>query len=662
MLHKWILIQFLLLSELLMRLINLFFACCIFIIFTSISIPDQSEDNPLIRNQTRSDELIVEPATLRCAGFEWVVYGDENRNANVLVSYRRQGNTEWMEALPLLRIGGERVYGHDQRWEYRVPDLFAGSIFNLQPGERYECRFRLQDPDGVIGEVEKRVFVETKTEPRPYEFGQKYHVYPPGYKGQKEQPAFTGLNEAYYGEGNLGDWWLVPEPRVKAGDVILVHAGLYKGDPLDYVDPLALNFHGAYVFTQKGTPDMPITIRAAGDGEVIFDGAGAYRLFDVMAADYHYFEGLTIRNADIAFYAGLKRVMGSSGLSVVNCKLEDVGIGVMTHSADSKDFYIADNIFKGRHDPDTLVGWYGLEHPSPLTSYYAVKVYGKGHVICHNRISFFHDAICIDTHGLPERPDKKCVSIDIYNNDIFNMSDDFIESDGSVHNVRIFDNRGFNSYHSGLSAQPVFGGPVYFIRNIIYHVPSISLKFMIRPAGLFVLHNTICAETNINGFSNGHFRNNLFMGPDDDRPVFSGATFTRYSTMDYDGFRGKNKPRFSYGWNYPSDDSMNHSDVTELITVEAKNLKEFTGKTGYESHGVELDYDVFVSVKKPDPQRRGHVYPLDGYDFSLKAGSKAVDTGVRLPNINDDYQGKAPDLGALELGAPSTCYGPRSDE
>ena len=25
---------------------------------------------------------------------------------------------------------------------------------------------------------------------------------------------------------------------------------------------------------------------------------------------------------------------------------------------------------------------------------------------------------------------------------------------------------------SGLSAQPVFGGPAYYIRNVLYHVPT----------------------------------------------------------------------------------------------------------------------------------------------------------------------------------------------
>src|SRR5690606_18375231 len=323
-------------------------------------------------NETRSDHLVVEPPTLVCAGFQWIIAGDNNRNASVAVYYRKQGESEWRTGHPLLRIGGEQIYGHEQRWNYTTPHKFAGSIFDLEPGTHYECRFVLSDPDGVIGDTLRQVVIHTREEPKPYEHGRIFHVYPLGYEGPKESPAFTGLNEAYYGGGNTGDWWVVPEPRVMPVDIILVHAGVYKGDRLNYVDPLGLNFHGAYVLTQKGTPDKPITIKAAGDGEVIFDGDGAYRLFDVMAADYHIFEGLTIRNTEIAFYAGLKRVMGSSGLTVKNCRIEDVGIAVMTHSADSKDFYISDNVMIGRHDPDTLIGWYGFENPSPLTSYYAV--------------------------------------------------------------------------------------------------------------------------------------------------------------------------------------------------------------------------------------------------------------------------------------------------
>ena len=340
----------------------------VFMVFGLKVIAQADATSAPVRNQTKSDQFIVEPPTLLCAGFQWKIAGDANRNATVDVHFRRKGTSDWTQALPLLRIGGEKIYGHEQRWVYTTDEMFAGSIFNLNPNTVYECRFKLNDPDGVEGQDEQTVLVQTKAEPMPYAYGRVYHVYPPGHKGPKEDPAFTGLNEAYYGGGNTGDWWNVPEPRVQPGDVILVHAGLYKGDRMKYADALALDFHGAYVLTQKGTPDKPIVIKAAGDGEVIFDGDGAYRLFDVMAADYHYFEGLTIRNTDVVFYAGLKRVMGNKGLTVKHCRMEDIGIAVMSYSEDSRDFYIADNTMIGRHDPDTLLGWYGLEKPSPLTS------------------------------------------------------------------------------------------------------------------------------------------------------------------------------------------------------------------------------------------------------------------------------------------------------
>jgi hypothetical protein len=61
----------------------------------------------------------------------------------------------------------------------------------------------------------------------------------------------------------------------------------------------------------------------------------------------------------------------------------------------------------------------------------------------------------------------------------------------------------------------------------------------------------------------------------------------------------------------------------------------------------------------PDPQKKGHVYPLEGIDLSLKKASKAIDAGVVLQNITDPYTGNAPDLGALEFGLPDVHYGPR---
>ena len=57
-------------------------------------------------------------------------------------------------------------------------------------------------------------------------------------------------------------------------------------------------------------PDKPIVIKAAGDGDVIFDGRGNFNLFNVQKANYNYFEGIAFRNTAIAIQAGLEMIAG----------------------------------------------------------------------------------------------------------------------------------------------------------------------------------------------------------------------------------------------------------------------------------------------------------------------------------------------------------------
>ena len=52
-----------------------------------------------------------------------------------------------------------------------------------------------------------------------------------------------------------------------------------------------------------------------------FDGAGNGVLFNVEAADYNYFEGITFRNSDVAILAGIQFIAGSKGLTVKNSRL-----------------------------------------------------------------------------------------------------------------------------------------------------------------------------------------------------------------------------------------------------------------------------------------------------------------------------------------------------
>ena len=139
------------------------------------------------------------------------------------------------------------------------------------------------------------------------------------------------------------------------------------------------------------------------------------------------------------------------------------------------------------------------------------------------------------------------------------MADDFIEADCGVHNIRVFRNRGVNAAHHGLSAQPIYGGPAYFIRNIVYHVPpGGAFKFNIYPSGVIVYHNTLCAEwTTSPPYSNVHLRNNLLLGIDyPGRAILRARTYTSYTSFDYNGYRLNRNSDIQFIWISPGDGKL----------------------------------------------------------------------------------------------------------
>ncbi|HTA42584.1 MAG TPA: hypothetical protein VK789_09065 [Bryobacteraceae bacterium] len=638
---------------------------------------------------TTSGQFTVEPATLVSLGFEWKITGDDNRNANVTVTYRKKGEPQWHNSLPLMRQQREQIGvapgpGAANEAEPRYPlfkytaaNMFAGSILNLEADTEYECRFTLSDPDGVSGLKEKTATVRTRKEPVPAEGGHTYHVYPVDWQGPKQQPAFTGLMAAYYMGSAHFDYENAFPPRVQPGDIILVHAGLYVGDRFHYMNgaprpgylALANLFDGTYYLTQSGTAEKPIVIKGAGDGEVIFDGAGCQTFFNLMGANYNYFEGITFRNANVAFLLGIKGIAGSSGFTLKHSKIYDIGRVIQDDWSGSKNFYIADNTMVGRHDPNKMMGWNGSiwqkfpGYPELLLSEYAVKVYGQGHVVAYNYVANWHDGIDVATYGTPDGapddiPDRVPLAIDFYNNDIFNMGDNCFETDGGARNIRVFRNRCFNSASGALSVQPMFGGPVYFYQNLVYNSPTGSLKYIEGSSGIYTYNNTIIGEGRAGPASNETFRNNLILAQGAFDPVFAITTYTNYTNSDYNGFRPNPGVADSFEWNTPPFSVAADFAATPVNRL-FKTLKEYSEATGQEKHSVLLDYDIFTKVTKPDMTDPQRVYKTEDFDFRLKPNSAAVDAGVEIPGITDGFTGKAPDMGAYELGRELPHYGPR---
>jgi hypothetical protein len=644
-------------------------------------------------------ELLIEPPTLINLGFEWFIQGDSDRDAMVEVSYRKAGASEWKPALPMLRLQGERIYA-ESRVDVIAPNMFAGSILDLEPDSAYEARFVMTDPDGVAGPAERTVVVRTRAEPQPFAGGRVFHVYPHGHKGPKTEPAFEGLLCAYNFWCAGTDWATSGRPRVRPGDTILVHAGVYRYNRYEYTNDAAVNrtvpLDGTYYLTADGTEEMPIAIKAAGDGEAIFDGDGNFALFDVKAADYTYFEGITFRNTEVAIAAGTQFIAGAKGLTVKRSRFENVGAGIFTNYSGSSRFYIADNTFIGRNDPRHLIGWAGefwtkfagvdgQIFPPKMASYVAVKLYGPGHVVAYNWIADFHDGINVETYGNPDGSlasgpgildgpkyppredwDRRPVAIDFYNNYITNSHDNPIEADGSMHNVRILRNMLINHPSHAFCNQPTLGGPVYWIRNVAYNLPGGSTRLTTGAAGALFYNNTILSETAVGAASNIHWRNNLMLGQNSAPAILSVNSFTSYTSSDYNGFRQNPGAPTSFEWNGPPvgviADFTRPGHAAKLETRRFGSLSEYATATGQDRHSVLVDYDVFVNVRRLDAQDTATVqklYRADEFDFRLRQGSAAVDRGVALPTVTDGFTGGAPDLGALEIGQPLPHYGPR---
>jgi hypothetical protein len=535
-------------------------------------------------NEVVPGEVIQEAPTVACLGVRWLVTGDDNRNAQVRVSFRREGEDPWTAGLPLFRVDPREIaYGR------KVPDMFAGSLFDLAPGTLYEVKLVLSDPDG--GEGEKVLRMSTRPVPvAPADA----HVLP--------------VTVAQLGKAVA---------EASPGQVLLVAPGTFQG---------SLNLAG-----KSGTAEKPIVLRAAEPGKTVVDAQGARSVVDASESAYVFLEGLTLRGAQ---WAGVE-ANGAVGLVVRRCTIEGVrqGIANTDRNRPGRDFYIADNVILGPYQWPTI----------GIKSEEGVQVCGSGHVVCYNRVRGWSDGLSILDQLGNVYP---ATAIDFYNNEISECTDDGIEMDNGEHNVRAFRNR-ITDCHQGITNQPIYGGPCYIVRNVIYNLPGSPFKLHNRTSGVVVLHNTQVRSGRAPGaflhnssapVRNVYFRNNLFLGKGD-RAIQSWSNFTT-ADLDYDGYSAGLCAFTKDGTAYP-----------------AESLAEFARKSGLETHGVVVDLSVFAQpVAFPVDEDR-HQAP----DLRLRPGSAAMDAGLRLPNVNDGFSGSAPDLGAYEVGQELPVYGPRPE-
>jgi len=593
--------------------------------------------------------------------------GDPNKNSSARVEYRKVGDKDFRQGFPLARIG----------------DSFIGSLFWLETGTAYEVHVTLKDPDagGIDGKVftgtcstrketampepKRQIFVRPSNKSnaaqnspselakaiaaaRPGDHvilrGGVYHVGEiaveksgtedapiviRGHPGEEAildgsdpagfKPEWTRDSDNIYSaplDERIKDAYLIVlEDRkrlLRYGGALADPNPMHTAKAFEYFQTNARKLDAFFIAPAKKL--LYVNLHGADPGKARLAISRYTNGFAVNGASYVYFKDLTFRyyhTVDAAL-----KFTHSSCCRVEKCKFHindtDVHIG-----SGAKDLLIQDNDSDGGK-----VNW-DLGAMKEAWQFEVSGFRGRGSscgtVIRRNVLRNHGD-------GLGLMPSS---NTDMHDNLVQDCADDGVEVDSAVCNVRIWGNT-FRRCYRGISLSPARHGPVYCIRNVCHGGPKGWNLFKIQARGargpMYLLHNTSYAAGGLNPCgAKGvltwdclYSRNNLYYTTSSGRWGAGLVVDTASGPvdMDYDNyFRAARDPLGQ--WN----------------GGDAKTLAELQAASGQQKHGLSAD-PKFLD-------------PAEG-QFTLQPGSPMIDAGVHIPGINDDYKGKAPDVGAFE--------------
>jgi hypothetical protein len=233
----------------------------------------------------------------------------------------------------------------------------------------------------------------------------------------------------------------------RPGDTLLLHAGDYASGPTG----------GSLRISASGTAQRPILFRAYGDGAVHLPPIN-------VAADNVWLDELHVTQTDSSRHALTSSSGRPVGVVVTRSTLRN---GWHQIDAQGNDYFLADNTLTGAGQNLSKEG-IQFHHD------------GRGHVAAFNDISQVSDGISYG-HG----------NIDVHNNRIHHVYDDFIEPDYAWDNYRIWENFGWAGGPSGISFQPMKGGPWYVMRNQITGTTYNPFKLRTGSGPKYIVGNTI---------------------------------------------------------------------------------------------------------------------------------------------------------------------------
>jgi len=548
-------------------------------------------------NRTVAGRVSTPFPTLTNLAVEWLISGDDDLDATVEVAFRQAGQDNWRKALPLVRVPADCVPPEKSPVVYRWPNMFAGSLFDLRPATEYEIRLSLHDPDG--GDTVQTVRARTRPVPRA-----------------AADSTVKKVNPVTFADSAL---------TARPGDVLLLAPGYY----------------GEFTMRRDGEPGRPIVIRSDRSHPLInstFDSVSLEGRRHVIL------EGVTVN--------GPVSLRFAESCAVRGCTVNALYGIIAKPQPGCANCYIADNAVTGpmpwvAEGIGSSLVWGGGANEGE-----GIEITGPGNVVCFNRVLGYRD--CISSMESLWPYDQRC--FDIYNNDISVGADDGIEADFLSANCRIMRNR-LTNCGMGLSGQPTLGGPVYFIRNVIYNVVICPFKLERHSVGNYFLHNTVVKVGD--GFYEHHYQNEYFRTHFINNLTLGGTgagRFGRYASSEGPAGLAVVLPGFNEtcSFEYNAVGTVGTPFAGIIGRQRFGSLAELDRLTG--GHNRQVGIEVFAGrVDFPDP-----AFPeREPADLRPAQGSAVVDAAKRLSDVNDDFTGAGPDIGAHEYGRPPEHYGPR---
>ncbi len=622
----------------------------------------------------------VDPVTLVSAsgygnfhagGVVVTISGDDNRNGSAALEWRPTTGV-FKAGHPLTRIDATH---------------FVGSLFWLSPGTTYEARVTLSDPEGVSGSATVITTVQTRVDSLPEPTVRTLYVSTtgsdsnagtsPGLPVQTIQRAATLsqagdlilINPGVYRE-------TVSVPRSGTASQPIVFRGTSAGVILDGAD-------GAIAGGVTWTPQpngVHSRVTGFATGHVVTDAGRLYKygsLANLTALSVgppggFFFDGTTlsvkfsdgsapsahtmhVARREDGFFIDGRSFVRIENLEIRHFGVTDFGKGVyLRYSSDCTvkgsrihDIEAAGVWVKGgdRHrlednelSDTSISGWPWSSVKLSTAENNGISFtddVGRGHVVRRNT---FHGTFNgIGPCGSAAPPLSGLTNeMDLYQNVLYDHTDDAFEPEGYCSNMRFWDNY-VHDVHMAFAVAPAAPGPVYFVRNVAYRFGNTRTSLVdgatasalkinsgySTPVGpVYLYHNTLLTDVPSThaisllnpGFSTFiRLRNNVVAG-------------TRYALA-------KINPVVWDG-NY---DDFYTTDPTRLVWWEGTRydtLAAYRASQGQELQGLSAP-----------PQL---VNPAGG-NFAPQPGSPLVDAGLFIPGINDGFSGGAPDVGAYEL-------------